>query len=436
MNIVFYGTYPVRQLNNLPVSDSKKLTQYPSHQNEFFDFCKKHPEHNFYCVYEGFSYFLPEPSQNIFCLPSGSSVQELCEKIISLSPDVCIACSIWAEPFDWLGCNDALVKEELEKNGIKVICNSIELNLKCFDKNLTDSFLRENSFLTPKSVFVNHTLYFCAGSNKSVTSNVYKDSIFSQIKKMNFPLVIKECTGLSSLGAEVVNTFGECKAYLDSKKNNSDRIISEYIKGRHFGLEVYKKNFSAFEISLNRYGITSPKHSVKLNGTLNESESSSIESIVQKLQEKNLPENTLQIDLILSDEKWYVIEINPRQSGMTNCVSIENEKSVFELLYENFSEEKFIPKLHKGKRVLSLKLPIFSKENLEKINELCVAEKIIQFENLEAKQEREKGWCEIILRGENFSELQSKMNRLKEKLCGGENFDEFMTAAQQFELMH
>ena len=156
MNIVFYSTYPVRQLNNSLITESKKLTQFPSCQNEFLEFCKKYPEHNFYCVYEGFSYFLPDEknSPEVFVLPCGSSIEEICNKIISLSPSLCIAVSIWAEPFDWLCCNDALVKEQLERNGIKTICNSVELNLKCFDKYLTDSFLRQNNFLTPNSIFV------------------------------------------------------------------------------------------------------------------------------------------------------------------------------------------------------------------------------------------------------------------------------------------
>ncbi|MDD5929122.1 MAG: ATP-grasp domain-containing protein [Spirochaetales bacterium] len=445
MNIVFYSTYPVKQLNNSLITDSKKLTQFPSCQNEFLEFCKKYPEHNFYCVYEGFSYFLPDEkkSPEVFVLPCGSSIEEICNKIISLSPSLCIAVSIWAEPFDWLCCNDALVKEDLERNGIKTICNSVELNLKCFDKYLTDSFLRQNNFLTPNSIFVNHNLYFCAGSNKTVTSNVYKNLIFSQIKKMNFPLVIKECTGLSSLGAEVVNTFGECKAYLNSKKNNSDRIICEYIKGRHFGVEVYKDTFSIFEISLNRYGITSPKQSVKLNETLNDDEFNSLKEIIKNLQEQLNAQNCIQIDLILSEKKsglngqalWYILEINPRQSGMTNCVCVEQGKSIFELLFEN-SSDKTLNENQNKKRVLSIKLPVFSDGLLKEINELKLAKKIIQFENLEAKQEREKGWCEIILCDESYSKLTDKMHQLKNFLINKENFDEFMTALQHFELMH
>ena len=50
MNIVFYSTYPVKQLNNSLITASKKLTQFPSCQNEFLEFCKKYPEHNFYCI--------------------------------------------------------------------------------------------------------------------------------------------------------------------------------------------------------------------------------------------------------------------------------------------------------------------------------------------------------------------------------------------------
>ena len=54
--------------------------------------------------------------------------------ILKYKPDFAIAMSFWVNPYDWLTVNDALVADELEKTGIRTVCNSVETGLICFDK--------------------------------------------------------------------------------------------------------------------------------------------------------------------------------------------------------------------------------------------------------------------------------------------------------------
>lgn len=443
MKIVFYSTYPVRHSEN-----SKKITAFPTANEEFKKFCRRHPQDSFFCVYEAFSYFMPQTensktddfSKNVICIPQtslseDSSYRTFVSTIQKLKPDLCIAFSLWAEPYDWISSKDALIKEELLKLGIKTVCNRLEASQLCFDKNASSEFFAKNGYLSPKSLFVNHNLFFCAGSNKNVTCNVYKEAVLFQAGKMNFPLIIKECTGLSSLGAEVVHTFGECKAYLESKKNNGDRIIQEYIEGRHFGAELSGDSVSIFELSLNKYGITSPKQSVKLNKTLLKKQEQDLIKILKKLKSELFIEGCLQADFILKDDEWYIIEMNPRLSGMTHCACAESETSVFERLYKNALGESQNSVPPKKQQILSIKMSVLEEKILKKIDEAQITKKIFQLENLEAKQEREKGYCELIFAGKNAGEIREKLCVAEEILSLEKNFLEFKTAELQFESM-
>lgn len=62
-----------------------------------------------------------------------------------------------------------------------------------------------------------------------------------------------------------------------------------------------------------------------------------------------------------------------------------------------------------------MKLPLMEYSDLEKLKELPFICFINQINNLEAKQEREKGYCEIIISGKGNEELKSNLNLLHEK---------------------
>ena len=70
-----------------------------------------------------------------------------------------------------------------------------------------------------------------------------------------------------------------------------------------------------YEFSVNQYGITSPKQSVKY-GPCELPEV--LRDMMLKLAEGLGLCGAAQVDLILDDEgAWHIIEVNPRLSGMT-----------------------------------------------------------------------------------------------------------------------
>ncbi len=393
MKVVFYST------NSNHFDDNNfKINIFPSNDIQFENFTKKYPEHEFICISQKPSFFMPE-TKTIF-IDSDKNYQDFTQKILKLKPDLAIALSYWQNPYDWLNINDALVKEELEKNDIKTICNSVETGLICFDKNRTHHFFKENNFLVPESIFVDHDLFFCAGSNKEVISNVYKESVYSQLSKLKYPLIIKDTVGLSSYGMTVLNTFGEAKYYLNSKRNNSNRIIQEYIQGEHFGVEIYGimnnyKIMEPFKFSTNQYGITCPKLSSKY-GPLNNDEKkkykiNELNDLLLRLANLLKIQGCAQIDLIFSDNKWYFIEINPRLSGMSYMYCSRENKSVFDFMFnpENICSSEIY--------TTDIKLPVQLNRQLEKLSEYKQVKLINQNNNVAYKQEREKGFCEVVI---------------------------------------
>lgn len=426
MRIVFYSTN-----SNVFDEETFKITLMPANISTFEEFCAAHKNHEFFCMTQKPGMFLPESEKvfednkksgsqlNIQYLPLESDSQSFAEAILALKPDLAIAMTFWIEPYDWLPVSDAIVGAKLKNAGVRVICHSIETALICFDKWRTHNELPRLGFEVAPAVFCDHDLYFCAGSNKEVLRNVYKESVLAQIRELRLPVIIKDTTGLSSYGMTVAHTYGEVAGYLNSKRNNSNRLIEEFITGRQFGLEIYgvPGNYTLlppFEFSVNQYGITSPKQSVKY-GPCELSEA--LREMILKLAEGLRLCGAAQVDLILDDEgKWHIIEVNPRLSGMTYTYATACGLSVFEMMYRACVEKNALPQ--PAPFVMSLKLPLMTEKEMSEILQLPGVKLLNQTNDLAAKQEREKGFCECIIVSVDKSLLQQAVARLEELFPG------------------
>ena len=451
MRIVFYSTN-----SNIFDEETFKISVMPSNKSAFEAFCAAHPDDEFFCVTQKPGIFLPEassksPSPQIHYLPQQADIDEVVSAISDLKPDLAIAMTFGIEPYDWLPVSDALVAEKLEAAGVRTVCNSVECALNCFDKWRTHNLLARSGFKVPRAVFVDHDLYFCAGSNREVLRNVYKESVLAQIKKLKLPLIIKDTTGLSSYGMTVVHTYGEAAGYLNSKRNNSNRLIEEFIEGRQYGLEIYGTPgnytvFPPFTFSVNQYGITSPKQSVKY-GPCELPEV--LRDMMLKLAEGLGLCGAAQVDLILDDkDEWHIIEINPRLSGMSYTYACLLGVSVFEMMYAScldnskpilsarfltdslFDKVSIRPAAYSTTgNVLNLKLPLMSEAQMSEILKLPGVKLLNQTNDLAAKQEREKGFCECIIVAGEKSVLQKTVEKLSELFPGDAIIEKAMSIA-------
>lgn len=420
MRIVFYSTN-----SNIFDEENFKIKVMPKNAATFSNFCKAHPEHEFFCVTQKPGMFLPEKTDgshdavftlpNVHYLPLETDTDTFAGTVAALKPDMAIAMTFWIEPYDWLPVSDAIVGEKIKAAGIRTICHSVETALICFDKWRTHNELARLGFKVAAAVFCDHDLYFCAGSNKEVLRNVYKESVLAQIRGLRLPVIIKDTTGLSSYGMTVAHTYGEVAGYLNSKRNNSNRLIEEFISGRQFGLEIYGLPgdytvLPPFEFSVNQYGITSPKQSVKYGPCELPAE---LREMMLKLAEGLGLCGAAQVDLILDDDgKWHIIEVNPRLSGMTYTYAAACGLCVFEMMYKACVEKNAL--LQPAPFVMSLKLPLMTENEMSEILQLPGVKLLNQTNDLAAKQEREKGFCECIIAADEKSVLQKSVAHFEE----------------------
>ncbi len=432
MRIVFYSTN-----SNAFNEETFKIKVMPQNASGFSALCLAHPEHDFFCVTQKPGMFLPEEvlgADGAAYLPLETDTEAFTEKLLSLHPDLAVAMTFWIEPYDWLPVSDAIVGEKLKAAGVRTICHSVETALICFDKWRTHNELARLGFEVAAGVFCDHDLYFCAGSNKEVLRNVYKESVLAQIRSLQLPLIIKDTTGLSSYGMTVAHTYGEVAGYLISKRNNSNRLIEEFINGRQFGLEIYGVPgaytvLPPFEFSVNQYGITSPKQSVKFGPCELTAE---LREMMLKLAQGLRLCGAAQVDLILDEAGgWHIIEVNPRLSGMTYTYAAACGLSVFEMMYntvivpeiteielESTGNEPVEIAAALKKFVMSLKLPLMSENQMKEILQLEGVKLLNQTNDLAAKQEREKGFCECIIAADEKSVLQKAVALFEEKFPG------------------
>lgn len=428
---------------------------------EWIELASLHPEHNFFIVTQLPSPFLVDTKPDYIGIEQSlcpnlcqkilaqTSPEEFSEHVLAFKPDICIAASFWITPFDWLPVSDAMIAEKLEEEGIKTFCHPAESTFICFDKVRTHLFLEQNGFFVPKAVYINHLEYWCERPHKEIKSNVYKNYSLSKISKMNFPVIIKDTVGLSSYSMEVAVSYKQALAYLNSGRSSTDRIVEEFMQGIQLGTEIYgfPGNYIVmppFMFSVNKYGITSPKQCIKLGPVTSPSfRLNELNKMLLSLAEKMQLRGIAQVDLVFTKEGWRIIEINPRLSGMSETYAISLRTSLPKLLYQiasaEFLKKTFTLETKNLLPTLNLKLPILTKEQFTKISKIPFVKCARQIFNKIAKQEREKGYCEIIFSSEvpsaSFKDLEAKLDYLYKEFPDSTEADFLETAKSMIALV-
>ena len=436
MRILFYSTS-----SNIYDGDAITTTTLPSWTEQWDFLAGKNCEHEiliatqlpamFLCDVEGNSIVESEKLRRL--LIKSDKEKEIAEELAELKPDLAIAASFYVVPYDWLTIKDAMVADFLREKGIRTICHSVESATICFDKWRTHVFLEKIGVKCAKAVYMHHELWINGGNRRDLQSNVYRDSVFHEIRKLRFPVIIKDTTGLSSFGADVVNNYDEAVGILKSKKTTSDRIIEEMLGGEQFGCEIYgtfdeksgQGNYTIlppFKFSVNQYGITSPKQSVKFGPVgVNEDESkkykiSELNEMILRLANGMKLDGIAQVDLVFDGENWFVIEINPRLSGMSTTYAASAGVSLPNMMFSELLNSS--QRAQRAQRFsINIKFPILARWKLKELKALPYVAFVNQIENHAAKQIREQGYCEVILCGETREILRENLLDLKEKFA-------------------
>ncbi|MBQ4377764.1 MAG: ATP-grasp domain-containing protein [Treponema sp.] len=464
MRILFYSTS-----SNIYNGESVTTTTLPSFTTQWDNLSEQHSEHEFLIATQLPALFLCDVHQNSIeqsekikrILIKSDKEKEIAEELSELKPDLAIAASFYVTPYDWLTIKDAMVADFLRKKGIRTICHNVETSVICFDKWRTHLFLEKSGINCAKAVYMHHELWINGGNRHELKSNVFRDSVFHEVQKLKFPVIIKDTTGLSSFGADVVHNFDEATGILKSKKTTSDRIIEEMIPGEQFGCEIYgtydEKSghgqysiLPPFKFSVNQYGITSPKQSVKFGPFgITEEESAQykipeLKKMLQFLAAGMKLNGISQVDLVFDGEKWFVIEVNPRLSGMSTTYAASAGVPLSSLIFKGLeiknTDGESLPPASNAKAfsaspsprgiapktpdsnqfffefipTLNIKFPILENRKLLELKALPYVAFVNQIENHAARQIREQGYCEVILCGKTREELLGNLIDLRD----------------------
>ena len=477
MRIVFYSSS-----SNYFDPNIVHIKTLPSWAREWSAVAADFPQHQFVIATMLPAMFLLDYDKNSIAKPDGveckllggGGAEQIAQEILALKPDVAVAASFWLTPYDWLGLQDAMVGDILRERGVRVVCHSAKTQAICFDKKATRDFLRRHNFNCARSVYVDYDLFWAQRKKPEVRDNVYREYVLRQISKLNFPVIIKDTTGLRSYGMEVVHTMGAVRAYLESKKFNSGRLVEEFLDGPQFGTEIHCARkisqdqdwggqncsqaqeaaasgddancsqaqdgvgglcvdvFPPLLYSVNQYGICSPKQSVKL-GPLNLAafKCQDLRRELERLARLLNFEGSAQVDLAFHKGKWHIIEINPRLSGSSAAIALIKGKTLpriltdFALAAAGASDQdcgrETVPAKESLWRAnpplyLNIKFPNLNEEQMRALYALPFVHYLCQTDNDAAKQRREMGFCEILIGGSaNPRDLQVQLEEIKQK---------------------
>lgn len=294
------------------------------------------------------------------------SAEDTAELIAQQKPDIAVAIASGAVPFDWVPIKTALIAEELQKRGIATIANNTLVSVAAFDKWRSNIMFR--SFVkAAKGIYIHHELFLAEKKNPGVSVNVYKEYVFYRIKEMNFPVIVKDTLGAGSIGVEVMNSYEEVESFLNSDRNNSDIMVEELLN---------------------------MAQSLKFEGTV-------------------------QVDLVYRAGEWYIIEINPRWSGMTTTTAAMEGRNPLSIFVDSIlGTDKNYSMKRNLKYALNFKMKARSQEDLIRLYGNPHVDYIMQLETSVAGMEK-INYCEVVISTDQEKEdILNILNELEEEFPG------------------
>lgn len=351
----------------------------PTKAEQWDEISEMFPEHEFsvyFCLHggmtveeNGFEVFAKAKNVSYTIIPFDSSAEDVAALIVSGSPDVAVAFAVPSDPFDWGAVHDSIVADKLRAKGIRTIAHDTLLSMETFEKHIINEKLKKLGFNVPIGVYVNKRLFDAGYEKFGIVKNAYKDYIRESIIKLSFPVIIKYDIGLGSFGLSVAYTVDEAMKIISSDNSGMDFLVEERINGINFGVEVFgadgKYSFHGPIIfSSNEDGVTVPFLSVKYGPVKNKAFNIDAlkEEILRMANELNFC-GGVQVDLMFSDGKWYVIELNPRFSYMSLLTAaIEDKNMLLNYIEPVVYDEKNTMSEFEQKPALSFKSLVYDEE--------------------------------------------------------------------------
>lgn len=429
MKIVFYTAQ-----TSVNTDMSMQYTLKPSRAEAWDELDAGYPDCEFVVVGPADALYLFDIKDGQICrqpehvryilLKDGASVEETVQVIAGEHPDVAVGIPFAAAGHDWMPIKTALIAEGLQKLGIQTLTNNANVSVAAFDKWRTNILFR--SFIkAAKAVYVHNDLYWAEKRLSKGQLNVYKEYIHIRVKELNYPVLVKDTLGAGSIGIEVMNSYEEVLAFLDSDKNDTDVLVEEFVKGEQFGTEIHgrKGRYSVLPpiaLSVNDEGITEQRGAIKFGPVTKESyQFEKVQETLLAMAQKLGFEGTVQVDLVYKDGEWYVIEINPRWSGMTPLTAAMEGRSPYAIFVDSIlGTDKNYSLPRNLRQVITFSAKPMPEDAMEKLSKDPHVDLITKLEG-EYKGVGKVANCLVVISAENGKEkLDEVLERLNKEVPG------------------
>ncbi len=251
------------------------------------------------------------------------SIAGIADAIEACRPDVAVAVSRSAYPFDWNPIKDSMITEELERRGIRALAHPTFFSVACADKWRSNLLMRVARLPVLQSVYVDMNMFWCEKTMDSVSVNIYREYIEQRLRQLSYPVIVK---GIFGTGGKMItcDSFEALHEFLmNGHPDSQDYYVEEKAEGEELGVEIYgqdghyeigpflylnteKKGYDFFKQNLKFGPVTDPKYG--------------LDELREKLYAFARAARLcggMEIDLIYRDGLCYLIDLNPRWSGLS-----------------------------------------------------------------------------------------------------------------------
>lgn len=204
----------------------------------------------------------------------------------------------------------AQAKPKLEENGIQVVVSSVDVIQICNDKWLTNQFLEQNKLSSPKTYqHIDHL-------NSAIDH-----------EEIRFPIIIKPRWGMGSIGLNHADDFSELSVlYSRTIKDIQNTyllhesfdklefavLFQEKLVGVEFGLDIINDLQGEYVTTLVKQKITMRSGETDCAVTV---QNDILKKLGEKIGKALKHVANLDVDVIMTEEGPFVLELNPRIGG-------------------------------------------------------------------------------------------------------------------------
>lgn len=353
--------------------------------------------------------------------PFTDSIDEVADRMKKDGVEAAIAYGLPDVPYDWYSVRDALVGDALRKRGIRVISHTARTAQCCLEKWTFGRILRENGFPAAKGIHVHGGMFHAERRIPEIRNNVYQEYIRSRLEELTFPVILKAAAGSGSVGLQVAGSAEDAFQRLRECTDEADVLVEERIDGMNFGVEMYGDPdgyvvSDPIIFSTGKDGVTDPFNSVKYGPVRGESYH------VEEMKEQVMRLGRIlglcgiaELDLIFSKGTWYILEVNPRFSRLSQPVALMEGWDPFHpLLQTVLPAEQRVFRIKERNYILDFKTKFLSDELIREIErQFPQVRHVLKFQ-YGISGSGEINHCEWVLAAESKEEVAEGLQALRE----------------------